>query len=57
MSADETLSLAFLLADDMFWWTLAAVSALGYGGYYLREVVKVFYIPAPHSSRELLANI
>lgn len=33
--------MAFLLAEDLFWWSLVTVSTLGYMGYYLREVVKV----------------
>lgn len=33
--------LHFLLTEDLFWWSLIAVSAVGYVFYYLREVVKV----------------
>lgn len=37
----SAVSFAFLQAEELMWWSLIAVSALGYSGYYLRKVVKV----------------
>lgn len=48
----SAVSFAFLQAEELIWCSLLAVTAIGYGGYYLREVVKVRVLPAADSQQQ-----